>query len=236
MGRSLTLLVDMGENFDVLSRWKAAAALAPVVMAMSMLLGCAEVSLRARDVNLRNARLVFMPSMVALYRIEGCDLPFDDWRSKAGRAKVDALLRYYAAAAHGRLADLRELAGIEMGAADFYDVMNSLAARMFADRGSRPIGSWKIPPLGDWATVLNADYVVFVVARGSILLPSGQAFCGNGIRSPQRWAAVVVAELVTGQIVRFDGTMLEDIDTAPLSQRVGKILERALDLPTEPGP
>ena len=87
--------------------WIVSAALAAC-----LILGCAsEISLRAPDVKLRDARLVFMPSMVALYRIEGCDLPFDDWRSKAGRVKVDGWLRYYAAVANWRLAGLGEVAG-----------------------------------------------------------------------------------------------------------------------------
>jgi hypothetical protein len=76
------------------------------VLAACLLFGCgSEISLRAPDVDLRKAQVVFMPSMVALYRIEGCDLPFDDWRSKLGRAKVDGWLRYYAPKARARVAD-----------------------------------------------------------------------------------------------------------------------------------
>jgi hypothetical protein len=138
--------------------------------------------------------------MVALYRIEGCDSPFDDWRSKAGRAKVDGWLRFCAAAAHGRLADVREVAGTDLGAADFYEVMNNLVAAMYADRGSRPIGSWRITPLGSWTTALRADYIVFVVARGSVLLQPGQALCGNKIRFTARWAGLAIVELATGRV------------------------------------
>lgn len=210
---------------------EAIAGIMSAALAASLLLGCAEVSLRAPDVDLRTKRLVFVPSMVALYRIEGCDLPFDDWRSRAGRVKVDGWLRYYAPTAHARLADLRELSPTDASADEFYEVMNNLARAMFADWGRRPLSAWKLgPSLASWGTTLHADYLVFVIIRGAVLVPKGQTVCGNEILSPLRRAGLVVVELATGRIVRFRATELEDVETHQISEGVGKLMD-ALDLP-----
>ena len=185
--------------------------------------------MRAPDVKLRDARLVFMPSMVALYRIDGCDLPFDDWGSKAGRAKVDGWLRYYAAVANGRLAGLGEVAGTDVTTDEFYEVMNNLTRAMFADWGKRPLNAWSLSkPLASWATALHADYLVVVIVRGSVLTQAGQAFCHNTILSPLRRAGLVVVELQTGRIVRFEAAKLDDVET--ITDGVRKLMG-ALDLP-----
>jgi hypothetical protein len=199
-------------------------------LAACLLSGCAsEISLRAPDVNLRDARLVFMPSMVALYRIDGCDLPFDDFRSKGGRAKVDGWLRYYAAVANGRLADLAEVAGTDVSTDEFYGVMNNLTRAMFADWGKRPLNAWSLSrPLPSWATALHADDLVVVIVRGSVLTQAGQAFCHNEILSPLQRAGLVVVELATGRIVRFQAAKLADAET--ITEGVRKLMG-ALDLP-----
>ena len=200
-------------------------------LAACLLCGCAsEISLRAPDVKLHDARLVFMPSMVALYRVEGCDLPFDDGRSKAGRVKVDGWLRYYAAVANGRLALLGEVAGTDVSTDEFYEVMDTLTRAMFADWGKRPLAAWGLSrPLSSWATALRADYLVVVIVRGSVLTQAGQAFCHNEIRSSLRRAGLVVVEMQTGRIVRFQAAKLDDVET--ITEGVRKLMG-ALDLPT----
>ena len=200
-------------------------------LAACLLGGCAsEISLRAPDVNLRDARLVFMPSMVALYRIDGCDLPFDDGRSKGGRARVDGWLRYYAAVANGRLAALGEVAGTDVTTNEFYEVMNTLTRAMFADWGKSPLSAWRLSrPLSSWATALHTDYLVVVIVRGSVLVQGSQAFCRNAIISPLQRAGLVVVELQTGRIVRFQAAKLDDTET--ITEGVRKLMG-ALDLPT----
>ncbi len=186
--------------------------------------------MRAPDVDLRTTRLVFMPSMVALHRIEGCDLPFDDWRSRASRAKVDGWLRYYASTAHARVADVREIAGTDVSADHFYEMMNGLWQAMFADRGSRPLSAWSLGPrLAGWATPLKADYLVFVVIKGSIwgLDRSG---CRGDFLSPLQRAGLIVVELNSGRIVRFRATEVDDVETPQLAEGVGRLMD-ALDLP-----
>jgi hypothetical protein len=201
------------------------------LLAGSLLFGCAsEISLRAPDVDLRKARLAFMPSMVALYRIEGCDLPFDDWRSKAGRTKIDGWLRFYAASAHGRLVDLREVVGTDITANRFYEVMNTLTQSMFVDWGRRPIGMWRLDPLQSWANALHADYLVFVSVRGSVLRQEAENVCRNEIRSPLRRAALAVVEAQTGRVVRFQAIKLEDVETPHIAEAVRKLTE-SLDIP-----
>jgi hypothetical protein len=226
----LTRPARPGETFDVASRRGVAAQRAAVVLATSLLLGCAEVSLRAPDVNLRQAKLVFAPSMVALYRIEGCDLPFDDWRSKAGRIKVDSSLRYYAATAHARMADLHEVTGTEVTAARFYELMNAVTLAMYADRGSKPLSAWTLgPTLATWADALHADYLVFVAVRGSIVLSAPQG-CEGKFRDPLRWAGLTVVELATGRIVRFRATRFSAEGEPQYGEAIGRVMEM-LDLP-----
>jgi hypothetical protein len=217
------------------SRRQAPLRLAAVVLGVSLLLGCAEVSLRAPDVNLRNAKLVFTPSMVALYRIEGCDLPFDDGRSKVGRIKVDSSLRYYAATAHARLADLQEVSGTGVTSARFYELMNAVTRAMYADRGSKPLSTWTLgPTLATWADALHADYLVFVTVRGSIVL-STQAGCEGKFRDPLRWAGLAVVELATGRIVRFRATRFDAEGEPQYAEAVGRLMEM-LDLPASKTP
>lgn len=202
------------------------------MLVVSVLLGCAEVSLRAPDVNLRNARLVFTPSVVALYRIEGCDLPFDDWRSKAGRVKVDSSLRLYAAAAHAHMANLQEVAGTNVTPARFYELMNAVTLAMYGDRASRPLGAWTLgPALASWADVLHADYLVFVAVRGSIVLSAPQG-CDGKLRDPLRWAGLTVVELATGRIVRFRATRFSAEGEPQYGEAIGRLMEM-LDLPAK---
>jgi hypothetical protein len=214
---------------------KVSSGVARAVLAACLLTGCAsEVSLRAPDVDLRSARVVFMPSMVAIYRIEGCDLPFDDRRSKAGRTKVDGWLRFQAAGTHGRFAELREIAGSGVSEGQFYEAMNNLTRAMFADWGMRPIGDWTMGPfLANWATTLHADYLVFVIVRGSVLAPTGQAYCQGGFVEPLRRAGLVVVQLQSGRIVRFQATKLEDVETEQIAEAMGK-LAGALDFAGAP--
>jgi hypothetical protein len=214
----------------VASKRKVLARVASLVLGASLVFGCAEVSLRAPDVNLRNAKLVFAPSMVALYRIEGCDLPFDEWRSKAGRVKVDGSLRYYAAATHARVADLQEVAGTAVGPARFYELMNAVTLAMYDDRGSKPLGAWTLGPvLASWANTLHADYLVFVTVRGSIVLTT-QAGCEGKFRDPLRWAALAVVELATGRIVRFRATRFSAEGEPQYAEPIGRLMDM-LDLP-----
>jgi hypothetical protein len=216
----------------VASRREAPLRIASLVLVVSVLSGCAEVSLRAPDVNLRNAKLVFTPSMVALYRIEGCDLPFDDWRSKAGRVKVDSSLRYHAVTAHARMADLQEVNGTDVTAARFYELMNTVTRAMYADRGSRPLSAWTLgPALASWADALHADYLVFVTVRGSIVL-STQPGCEGKFREPLRWAGLAVVELATGRIVRFRATRFDAEGEPQYAEAVGRLMEM-LDLPAK---
>jgi hypothetical protein len=193
------------------------------------LLGCAEVSLRAPDVGLRNARLVFMPSMVALYRIEGCNLAFDELQSRSGRARADAALQYYASETKGRLAELSELAGTDPRPSEFYEALNNLARAMFADGGRRPLGVWDRGPfLAGWATALNADYLVFVLVRGS--LEEGPTICGSEIISPLVRAGLIVVELKTGRVVRFRATRMAGVETRQMAEGLARLGD-ALDLP-----
>jgi hypothetical protein len=203
-----------------------------VVLAASLLLGCAEVSLRAPDVNLQSAKLVFTPSMVALYRIEGCDLPFDEWRSKAGRIKVDSSLRYYAATTHARVVDFREVAGTGVSQARFYELMNAVTLSMYADGGSRPLSAWTLgPALASWADALHADYLVFVAVRGSIVLSAPQG-CDGKLRDALRWAGLTVVELATGRIVRFRATRFSAEGEPQYGEAISRLMEM-LDLPAE---
>jgi hypothetical protein len=204
-----------------------------IALTASLLVGCSsELSLRAPDVDLRRARLAFMPSMVAIYRIEGCDLVFDEWRSRGGRAKADGWLRYYAAATHARLASLNEVAGTEVKASHFYGVMNDLARLMFADWGRRPLNTWRLDSsLASWGEALHTDYLAFAIVRGSVLLQPDQRFCGNEIVSPLGRAGLLVIELSSGRIVRFRAAKLADVEAAEITEGMEKLTD-AVDLPT----
>jgi hypothetical protein len=203
------------------------------LLVASLPVGCAsELSLRAPDVDLRKARLAFMPSMVAIYRIEGCDLVFDEWRSRGGRAKVDGWLKYYGAATHARLAGLNEVAGTDVKASDFYTVMNSVTGAMFADWGRRPLGEWRLEPLASWGEVLHVDYLAFAIVRGSVLLQPDQALCGNNmIVSPSGRAGILVVELKSGRVVRFRATKLASVEADQITEAMEKLTD-AVDGPT----
>ena len=208
---------------------RAARGVVGIALAGFVLVGCAEVTLRAPDVNLRNARLVFMPSMVALYRIEGCNLAFDDLQSQSGRVRTDVALRYYASEAHGRLAELSELARTDPKPSEFYEALNNLARAMFADGGRRPLSAWNRGAfLAGWATALNADYLVFVLVRGS--LEDGPTICGSEIISPLVRAGLIVVELKTGRVVRFRATRLDGVQTPQMAEGLARLAD-ALDLP-----
>jgi hypothetical protein len=123
------------------------------------------------------------------------------------------------------------VAGTEVRADAFYEMMDNLSRAMFADRGSRPLGAWTLGPrLANWAAPLKADYVVFTVVRGSIW-GSDRSGCRGNFLLPLLRAGLLVVELDSGRIVRFRATKLADVETLHIAAGVGKLME-ALDLPT----
>jgi hypothetical protein len=138
-------------------------------------LGCGhELSMRAPDFRVQNARVVFMPAMVSLYLIEeDGELTFDDASSKQARIRVNTWLRFLSASGGFRLADLREITPTELTSDAFYNEMDAVTKRIVADDGRHSLAAWSTAwslhdgALQSWAPALKADYLCFVAFRGA---------------------------------------------------------------------
>lgn len=203
----------------------ARRALAVVAATAALGGGCAsELSLRAPDYDVRNARIVFMPAMVALYRI---DVPhreiFDEQLSKGARTRVDVVLRSFAAHVGSRIASLTEVAGTELTSDEFYSLMDHSTYKIVADWAAhptrtRPLSAWNLGSrLASWEPALHADYVVFIWFKGGYETAERQnanlvaSLVGGQTVTGRRRAILSVVDLHAGRIVRMQSTTFEDL-------------------------